>query len=493
MSDSASAIWSIARLTRQIKQLIEGGIGEVWVTGEISNWKVASSGHAYFTLKDEESQVDAVMFKGSLNRLKFEPESGLEVLAFGRVTVYERRGNYQIVLSDMQPKGVGALQLAFEKVKKKLAAEGIFDEAHKKPLPMLPRKIGVVTSPTGAAIRDILNVLSRRFAQAHVVIYPARVQGAEAAAELVAGIRALDAWGVDVMIVGRGGGSLEDLWPFNEEAVVRAVFAARTPIISAVGHEIDYALTDFAADVRAPTPSAAAEMVVKEHEALLERVNGLRDRMAVSLGRHVERMQNRCNQLGKSWLFQRPEELLREHRQTVDELRMRLEGAVDRQMDGYGRRVEKAGRALQFLSPVQRLIQSGERLCGLEARMQRGVRESVREARHRQLRAAAALRLVSPAPRVRQARERLLAVGGAMERAMRRGVESRRSQWAPLGAKLNALSPLAILSRGYAIAWKLPEAHIVNSVEELAPGMPLRIRFGKGSVRAQVTEIEEGS
>ncbi|HNT88250.1 MAG TPA: exodeoxyribonuclease VII large subunit, partial [Candidatus Hydrogenedentes bacterium] len=229
-------IWTVSQLTRRVKALLEAEVGFVWVSGEISNWRVSPAGHAYFTLKDKDSQLDAVMFRGKLMRLRFGPDTGLDVVVYGQVTVYEKRGSYQIVCEEMQPKGVGALQLAFEKLKRKLAEEGLFDEEHKKPLPMLPRRIGIVTSPTGAAIRDILNVINRRFANVHVILYPARVQGEEAAPEIVEGIRVLDAYSVDVMIVGRGGGSIEDLWPFNEEIVVRAVFEAKTPVISAVGH-----------------------------------------------------------------------------------------------------------------------------------------------------------------------------------------------------------------------------------------------------------------
>ncbi len=328
MPSANTEIWTVSQITRRIKGLLEEQIGNIWIAGEISNWKLAASGHAYFTLKDQDSQIDAVIFRGSLRRVRFDPENGLEILAHGRVTVYERRGNYQVVLSDMQPKGVGALQLAFEQLKKKLGAEGLFAEEHKKPLPMLPRRIGVVTSPTGAAIRDILNVLERRFANVHVLIHPARVQGDGAAAEIVAGIRALDDYGVDVMIVGRGGGSLEDLWPFNEEAVVRAVFEARTPVISAVGHEVDFALTDFAADLRAPTPSAAAELVVRERQALVDRIEALRRRLGGGLRQWLDRARYRLGAATGSFVFQRPEELLRQPRQECDELRMRLEAAM---------------------------------------------------------------------------------------------------------------------------------------------------------------------
>ena len=444
--NAAPEVWTIAQLTRRVKNLLEGEIGFVWVSGEISNWKVAASGHAYFTLKDETSQIDAVMFRGRLSRLRFEPDSGLEVIGHGQVTVYERRGNYQIVLDDMQPKGVGALQLAFEKLKQKLEAEGLFDERHKKPLPLLPRRIGVVTSPTGAAIRDILNVLNRRFANVHVILYPARVQGDEAAPEIVEGIRALDRWGVDVMIIGRGGGSLEDLWPFNEEAVVRAVFEAETPIISAVGHEIDFALTDFAADLRAPTPSAAAELVVQEREALINKVHLLGRRLARSLEQGLERARHRLEVARGSFVFRRPDELVRQRRQESDELRMRLEAALAERMRAAQTRLGAAARALKLLSPMNRLQQARERLAVIRARLPH---------------TAAAL------------------------------VERLQGRLRPLAAQLHALSPLAILSRGYALAWKVPEGTLVRRAGQLAPGDEIDLRFGEGSARAAVQQIEE--
>jgi exodeoxyribonuclease VII large subunit len=439
-------IWTVAQLTRRVKTLLESQIGAVWVCGEISNWKLAASGHAYFTLKDAESEIAAVMFRGRLNGLKFAPESGLEVVAHGQVTVYERRGNYQIVLDDMQPKGLGALQLAFEQLKKKLEAEGLFDPRHKKPLPLLPRRIGVVTSPTGAAIRDILNVLQRRFGNIHVILYPARVQGEGAAAQIVAGIRTLDAWGVDVMIVGRGGGSMEDLWCFNEEAVVRAVFAARTPVISAVGHEIDFTLTDFAADLRAPTPSAAAEIVVQEQQALLEKVRILERRLGHSQSQRVERFRHRLNVVRNSFAFRRPEELLRQRRQQYDELRMRLESGMLEVVEAGGLRVDRAGRALGLLSPVNRVRQALERFTGLRQRLAQGAYSTAERARGR-------LR--------------------------------------PLVAQLDALSPLAILSRGYALAWKLPERALIRSARDLAAGDDIWLRFGAGGAAATVKQIKD--
>ena len=443
MLDATTEIWTVSQLTRRVKSVLETQVGTVWVSGEISNWKLATSGHAYFTLKDQNSQIDAVMFKHRLGRTRFRPEGGLEVLVHGQVSVYEKRGSYQIVVEEMEPKGLGALQLAYEQLKRKLEAEGLFDPAHKKPLPMLPRRIGIVTSPTGAAIRDMLHVLERRFANVHVIIYPARVQGDGAAQELVRGIQTLDRWGVDVMIIGRGGGSLEDLWAFNEEPVVRAVFEARTPIISAVGHEVDFALSDFAADLRAPTPSAAAEIVVREQAALLEQVRVLERRMARACTGVLHRARHRLEVVTGSFVFRRPGELVRQRRQQYDELRMRLDAQAQRRREEAHRRLDHARRAMRLLSPVNQLDQARERLAAL--------------------------------------RRRLLHSAGGL-------VEQGRSRLRPAVAQLDALSPLAILSRGYALVWKLPEKELVRTAEQLGPGDRLQVRLGRGEARAVVVD-----
>lgn len=440
-------ILSVSQLTRRVKDLLETQISYVWVAGEISNWRVSPAGHAYFTLKDKDSQIDAVLFRGKMMRLQFRPESGLEVVVFGLVTVYEKRGNYQIVCDEMHPKGVGALQLAFEQLKRKLEEEGLFAEKHKKPLPLLPRRIGIVTSPTGAAIRDILNVINRRFANVHILVYPARVQGEEAAPEIVEGIRALDAWGVDVMIVGRGGGSLEDLWPFNEEIVVRAIYNANTPIISAVGHEIDFTLADFAADVRAPTPSAAAELVVQEQEALAQRIQLLGRRLGKAQSQRIQQAKSRLAMAMSSFLFRRPEEIVRQRRQRVDDLRMRLDAQVQDRMRLLRRRLDQAARALVLVSPMQRL---------------NAARFELQSKSHRLSSAAAAT--------IARARGRLH----------------------PLIAQLDALSPLAVLSRGFSLTRKMPGGELVRDASQLAQRDQIEILFGRGRATATVNQtIEE--
>jgi exodeoxyribonuclease VII large subunit len=444
-------ILTVSQITRRVKNLLEAEIGRVWVSGEISNWRVSPAGHAYFTLKDENSQIDCVMFRGRMSRVQFQPESGIEVVVQGQVSVYERRGNYQIICEDMHPKGLGALQLAFEQLRKKLEEEGLFAEEHKKPLPMLPRRIGIVTSPTGAAIRDILNVIGRRYANVHILLCPARVQGDKAKDDLVRAIRMLDDYGVDVMIVGRGGGSLEDLWPFNEEAVVRAVFDAKTPIISAVGHEIDFALTDFAADVRAPTPSAAAELVVCEHEELKKQVDRLGRGLARAAAARVEAAGNRLKLAQSSYVFRRPEELLRQRRQFVDDCRMRLEQYTAERLRDRRTRLASASRSLALLSPVRQLRQTRQDLCSLQARLGR---------------AAAA------------------------------GLERSRSRLGPLTGRLNALSPLAVLSRGYALAWKTgpdgqDERVLVRDAAQLNENDHVLVQFGKGSAETIVHRLRK--
>lgn len=489
MATTDPTILSITQLTRRIKGLLENDIGAVWLSGEISNWRVAASGHAYFTLKDEDSQIDAVMFRGALNSVRFGPDNGMEVLAQGRITVYEKRGNYQIILNEMQPRGVGALQLAFERLKKKLDAEGLFDPAHKKALPLLPKRIGIVTSPTGAAIRDILNVLERRFANIHVLLYPARVQGEGAAPEIVRGIQALDRLGVDVMIVGRGGGSLEDLWPFNEEAVVRAIFAARTPVIAAVGHEIDFTLADFVADLRAPTPSAAAELVVREQQALLDALQQWWRRLAQATARRVERARHRVTVARGSYIFTRPDELVRQHRQQADELRMRLEDAVKTQAAVARTRQDRAQRSLALLSPIVRLRQAHARLDAAQGRIVRGLKSNVVRYRHRNDRVARAVRLLTPAPRVAAAQDQASQLQARLLRAAGATLDQARGRLRPRVAQLDALSPLAILARGYAVAWKLPDETLVRDSEALRPGDHIRVRLGRGAAEAEVVRL----
>jgi exodeoxyribonuclease VII large subunit len=316
-------ILTVTQLTSQIKDLLEGNFPDIWVEGEISNLSIPQSGHAYFTLKDDQSQIRSVLFRSSQRFLKFTLQHGMQVICRGRVSVYEPRGEYQLIIDYIEPKGVGALQLAFEQLKAKLEKEGLFDLDHKKPLPLLPQRIGIITSPTGAAIRDMLRVIKRRHPKMHILIYPVPVQGPEAAPGIVEAIQYFNReQNVDVMIVGRGGGSLEDLWAFNEEAVVRALFASQIPVISAVGHETDYTISDFVADLRAPTPSAAAEMVVKSEESFREFISSLESGLMKSIRQQIDLTRTSLREYTR--LLGDPRRLLEQYVQRVDELTGRL-------------------------------------------------------------------------------------------------------------------------------------------------------------------------
>ena len=313
-------IYSVAELSLEIRNLLEKQFPDVWVTGEVSNLRAAGSGHLYFTLKDETAQLRAVCFRNQARYLKFKPQDGLAVIARGRLSVYEARGEYQLYVEFLEPAGLGALQLAFEQLKQKLAAEGLFDPARKKPLPMLPRVIGVVTSPTGAVIRDILRILRRRFRNINVLLYPVKVQGEGAAQEIAQGIEYFNRQApVDVMIVARGGGSLEDLWAFNEEVVARAIAASKIPVISAVGHETDFTIADFVADLRAPTPSAAAELVVRRKQDLATELHDRARHMAQMIRLKISEARQALTELRMHQVFQTLATRIAERAQRVDE------------------------------------------------------------------------------------------------------------------------------------------------------------------------------
>jgi exodeoxyribonuclease VII large subunit len=346
-----SHILSVSQLTRRIKDLLEGAFTDVWVEGEVSNLTAPQSGHIYFTLKDEQSQVRAVLFRSSQRHLKFTLQHGLLVVCRGRVSVYEPRGEYQVIVEYIEPKGVGALQKAFEELKARLAQEGLFDRAHKKPLPVLPRRIGVVTSPTGAAIRDILRVIRRRHPRMAITLFPVPVQGPDAVSAIVEAIGHFNRdRSVDVMIVGRGGGSLEDLWAFNEEQVARAIHASRIPVISAVGHETDYTIADFVADLRAPTPSAAAEMVVESEEHLREEIGSLESRLVLSMRQELEHLRNSVRHAVR--LLGDPRRRVQQQVQRVDELLGRLATGLRHHVRRDRARLGSLAGALDHLNPL---------------------------------------------------------------------------------------------------------------------------------------------
>ena len=356
---SASQYKSVSELTREIKYLLENALPPMWIVGEISNFKHHSSGHMYFSLKDENATIPGVMWRTRNARLFFTPRDGMKVLAYGQINVYEKRGTYQLNVQQMQPAGVGELQLAFEELKTRLREEGLFDPEFKKPLPAFPRRIGIITSPTGAAVQDLTEVLRRRFPPIEIILKPVNVQGQGAAAEIATAIDDFNAYGkVDLLIAGRGGGSLEDLWAFNEEVVARAIFRSKIPIISAVGHEIDFCMSDFVADLRAPTPSAAAELAVPDAAELKARLDSLNYRLKQRLLERVALNQERLNRLTHSYGFRRPADLLHQYEQQLDETTRMLFRAMNYYTNFKQDHVLAHTQRLQALSP-QAILKRG--------------------------------------------------------------------------------------------------------------------------------------
>lgn len=346
-------VLTVSELTRMIKSLLDEGIPYLWITGEVSNFTRHSSGHIYFVLKDEESQIPAVAWSRMWSTVKFEVENGMKVEVFGRVSVYPPRGKYQFYVEKIRPKGIGPLQFAFEQLKRRLAQEGLFDKRHKKPLPLLPRTIAIVTSPTGAAIRDMVNIIHRRFPNVRIVVYPVKVQGEGAAEEIARAIHDLNTLeGIDVMIVGRGGGSIEDLWAFNEEIVARAIFASKIPIISAVGHEIDVTISDFVADRRALTPSEAAEIVVPLKSELTDKLRSLLNALTVAIGNIIQIHRTRLRALSRSYAFRHPLDRISQHRQRLEELSDRLHSAILSHIKLLRERAFTIAAQLEALSPL---------------------------------------------------------------------------------------------------------------------------------------------
>jgi len=363
ISPASRHIYTVSTLTAEVKAVLEDGFSAIWVEGELSNFKHHTSGHMYFSLKDAQAQLRGVMFRGHNRLLRFQPTDGLAVLVCGTVTVYERRGEYQINVEFMEPKGIGALQLAFEQLKSNLAAEVLFEETRNRPLPFLPRKIGIITSPTGAVIRDMVTIIGRRFPGLEVLIYPVAVQGSGAATEIAAALARLGARAdLDVLIVARGGGSLEDLWAFNEEVVARAIAASPIPVISAVGHETDVTIADFVADLRAPTPSAAAELVVARRDELCQRVDELTARALAALQHAVAARRSRVEMLGRHLLLVSPVAQLARQADRLRELRRR-QGAWWALFRTVRReRLARAAGKLDALSPLS-ILGRGYSIC----------------------------------------------------------------------------------------------------------------------------------
>ena len=351
--EKVEKFFTVSQITRKIRASLEYNFSNVSILGEISNVRKPGSGHIYLTLKDKGSQLQAVVFRNIANKIKFELKDGMEVISFGSVTVYEPRGQYQLIINKIEPKGIGALQLAFQQLKEKLEKEGLFDQAHKKPIPFIPQKIGIVTSPTGAAIKDILNIIDRRFANVEILLYPVKVQGEGAAQEIAEAITELNALtDIDVIIAGRGGGSLEDLWAFNEEVVARSIYNSRIPVISAVGHEIDITIADLVADKRALTPSEAGELVVPRKDLLLDMLEKLNTRLLQSLTGKLRLSKERLVRVANSYVMRQPFDRLRRWQQRLDEFAQRLNINITHALNTEREKLSGIAGKLESLSPL---------------------------------------------------------------------------------------------------------------------------------------------
>ena len=430
---------TVSDLVRRVRDALDASLGESWVVGEISNARLAPSNHFYFTLKDARSAINVVMFKTAFNRVRFKPVDGMEVIVRGRVQVYEQRGALQFYADEMEPRGVGALQVAFEQLKRRLEAEGLFDRARKRAMPFIPRRIGIVTARGGAGLRDMLRILFDRFPSLHVIFRPARVQGDGAAQEIADAIADLNRDGrAEVLIVGRGGGSLEDLWAFNEEVVARAIFRSAIPVISAVGHEVDYTIADFVADLRAPTPTAAAQMVVPSLDELKERVESLGASLLSVMARDLS---------GR--------------RESIDDLaeRIRHPGVV--------------------------VAEARERVAGLDAELADAVSSRIADGRRsvRELR----LRLRSPDAAVRSLRLRTASLRNNLVHGTMLALEARRRQLGATAGRLDALSPLKVLDRGYAVVIDKRNSRAVLDAATVELDTELDIRLARGRLVARAT------
>ena len=444
MPEASPTIFTVSRLNSAVRILLEQEMGLVWLVGEISNLVLHSSGHWYFSLKDSGAQVRCAMFRGQNRRVAFRPLEGQQVLVQARLSLYEPRGDYQLILETMRPAGAGQLQLQLEQLKQRLQAEGLFAAERKRPLPAHPGCIGLITSPTGAAIHDLLTVLRRRAPGIPVILYPAMVQGDQAAEQLIAALaRANRRRECDLLIVGRGGGSIEDLWCFNDERLVRAIAASALPIVSAVGHESDVTLSDFAADLRAPTPSAAAELVTPDQQELAQRLLVLQGR---------------------------------------------LQRAIQQRLTSQTHRFALLQRSLQHQHPERRLQQQQQRLDEWQERLRLNMQQRLTKAQHHQERLGDRLQQSSPRLHLRDAKQRLQQLQQALMLNWQQLLEQGHQRQLLLATRLNAISPLSTLARGYSITQD-DQGQVIRSVEDVVPGQRVKTRLLDGEVWLEVQKI----
>ncbi len=439
---SRQHVYEVTELNKIIKRILEEKFPFIWISGEISNFKIPSSGHCYFTLKDPHSQISAIMFRAQASALKFRPEDGLSVVGLGRISVYEPRGSYQIIFEYLEPKGIGGLQIAFEKLKQRLFEQGLFDERHKLPLPVIPKKISIVTSPTGAAIRDFIKVAQRRFPNLPLEVVPVSVQGDRAPGEIIHAIRWLNKMGTtDVIVLARGGGSIEDLCAFNDEQVARAIFASCIPIISAIGHETDFTIADFVADLRAPTPSAAAEIAVPSKNELKNQLTNTNQKLYKTINSYLKILINLIHGLSSRIIH--PRQRLQDMRIRVDDYSIRLLSSVNRTLT---RRIEHLAFQHNMLMHV------------------------------------------SPANAVVSMQEQVNTLQGASIKQIHRLVRERQTAIFKNASMLDALNPMAILRRGYSITRTLPDRSVVRGVNQVNVDQNLEILLDRGRLTVTVAE-----
>ncbi|HDZ8009979.1 TPA: exodeoxyribonuclease VII large subunit [Citrobacter amalonaticus] len=445
LSSQTSAIFTVSRLNQTVRLLLEQEMGQVWISGEISNFSQPSSGHWYFTLKDDTAQVRCAMFRNSNRRVTFRPQHGQQVLVRANITLYEPRGDYQIIVESIQPAGEGLLQQKYEQLKAKLQAEGLFDQQHKQPLPSPAHCVGVITSKTGAALHDILHVLKRRDPSLPVIIYPTAVQGDDAPGQIVRAIELANArQECDVLIVGRGGGSLEDLWSFNDERVARAIFASAIPVVSAVGHETDVTIADFIADLRAPTPSAAAEMVSRNQQELLRQILSAQQRLGMAMDYFLASRSRRFTQIYHRLQQQHPQLRLARQQTALERLHQRMNVAIDGQLKRTSQRQSRLLQRLSQQNPQPRIHRAQTRIQQLEYRLAENVRS-----------------------RLSATRERF---GNAV-------------------THLEAVSPLSTLARGYSVS-TANDGQVLKKVKQVKTGDVMTTRLEDGWVESQVTDIK---
>ena len=479
---------NVTQLVRMVRETLEANLDEFWVVGEVSNARLAPSNHFYFTLKDARSSISAVMFNSAHRRLRFRVEDGMEIVVRGRINLYEARGALQFYAEEIEPRGAGALQVAFEQLKQRLGAEGLFDEARKRRLPFLPRTVGIVTAIGGAGLRDMLRILIDRYPNLHIIVRPARVQGHGAAAEIAAAIEDLNTDGrAEVIIAGRGGGSLEDLWAFNEEIVARAIYGSAIPVVSAVGHEIDYTIADFVADLRAPTPTAAAQMVVPEKAELRRRVEETSATLAGAIESAVASRRREIDHFDAR--LRDPGNLIRQARQRADEAAGELSAAVRGRLNDARRRVRELGT--RVTSPLALARECRLQASRLALRLAQALRARTNPLRLTVAAISARLAEANLHAALAVRRTRIETLARRLETAMGSAVEKRRIRLGGIGKQLDAVSPLKVLDRGYAVVVNRRDGRAVADAiaVEIGDELDIRLRRGRLSARAIGREV----